>query len=272
VSHPDEQQVLEADSRLDDTVAAWNHYGSVTGDNDLAEHRLAAVLGTQHYGDDAVEKFAALAGESVDTSRDGGRGAALDYGNELANEYLAHMREDTTMQAVLRFARGEGGGATVVARTSALREDLPVVGEGQVVETWSDTATEIARRWRALGERFTVADVADAVDVSKRQVRRVLDELDEPGYVDKTETGEGLANEYDGLEQPAAGEVELPDRDEAVASGSAPGHDPYVDTYTWNVRVRGGETAVQPPREPTPTRARGAPPAPRAAETGPPDD
>jgi DNA-binding transcriptional ArsR family regulator len=266
------RQVLEADSRLDDTVAAWDHYGNVTGDNDLAEHRLAAVLGTQHYGDDAVEKFAALAGETVDTSREDGRGAALDYGSELANEYLAHMREDTTMQAVLRFARGEGGGATVVARTSALREDLPVDAEGQVVETWSDTATEIARRWRALGERFTVADVADAVDVSRRQVRRVLDELDEAGYVDKTETGEGLANEYEGLEQPGAGEAELPDRDEAVASTGEPGHTAYGDIHTWNVRVRGGETAVPPPREPTPARARGAPPAPTAEVARPPDD
>jgi hypothetical protein len=256
------RQVLKGDPRLEDTVGGWAHFGDLKGANDLAEHRLAAVLGSQHYGDDAVERFAALAGEEVDTSRVGGRGAALEYGG-IGDTYLAHMREDQVMQAVLRFARG-GSGATVVARTAALRDDLPVDGRGQVVETWSDTATEIARRWRALGERFTVADVADAVDVSNRQVRRVLDELVEAGYADKTETGEGLANEYEGLEQPPAGEVELPDRDEAVACGSPPGHDPYGDTYTWNVRVRGGETAVPPPREPTPTRARGAPPAPTA--------
>ena len=255
--------VLENDSRLDDTVAAWEHFGNLAGANDLGEHRLGAVFGCQHYGDDAVERFAALDGEAVDVSRDGVRGAELSYDSALGDEYLQHMTEDQVMQAILRFARGDSG-ATVVARTGALREDLPVVGEAQVVGTWSDTATEIARRWRALGERFTVADVADAVDVSNRQVRRVLDELDEAGYVDKIETGDGVANEYDGLEQPAAGEVELPDRDVAVASGSPPGHDPYGDTYTVNVRVRGGETAVPPPREPTPTRARGAPPAPTA--------
>lgn len=43
------------------------------------------------------------------------------------------------MEAVLRFARGDSG-ATAVAHTSELREDLPVVGETQAVESWSDSA------------------------------------------------------------------------------------------------------------------------------------
>jgi len=262
------RQVLEGDARLEDTVADWAHFGDLKGANDLAEHRLAAVLGSQHYGDDAIERFAALAGEEVDTSRDTGRGAALEYGG-VADTYLAHMREDQVMQAVLRFARG-GSGATVVARTSALRDDLPVDGRAQVVETWNDTATAIARRWRALGDEFTVADVADTVDVSPRQVRRVLAELANAGYLDRRDTGEGLANEYDPVEQPGAGEVELPDRDDAVANGATPGHPAYGDIYTWNVRVRGGSSGGDPAPEPTPARTRGAPPAPEAETTGDP--
>ena len=235
ITTKDVREVLEADSRLDDVVAAWENYGNVTGANDLGEHRLAAILGSQHYGDDAVERFCALGGENVDTDRSGGRGGDLDYGSELANTYLKHMRDDQVMQAALRFARG-GSPATVVARTSALRDDLPVVGRGQVVRTWSDTATAIARRWRRLGDRFTVADVADAVDVTKRHVRRELSEFAEAGYLRRVEAADGKATVYEAAGAgPTAGEVDLPTRDDAI--DSQPGRTTHNEYYTWNVRV-----------------------------------
>ena len=258
------RELLENDTRLDDVVTAWDHYGNVTGSNELGGHRLGAVLGSQHYGDHAVERFCALAGEEVDTSRIGGRGAALDYGSALGNTYLKHMREDQTTQAILRFARGDSG-ATVVARTSSLREDLPLVGEGQVVETWSDTATEIAAAYRRLGEQFTIADVADTVDVTRRQVRRVLAELTEAGYLDVVGSGPGVATEYEPAGTPSAGEVELPERGDAVAGGSAPGRNATYLTYTWNVRVFGGDSRATTDDAPVSARHRGGPPAPSAA-------
>jgi len=269
VTGRDVRQVLETDPRLDDIVADWEHFGNLTGANDLGEHQLAAVLGCQHYGDDAVERFAALAGEAVDTDRDSGRGAALDYGTPVANTYLDHMREDQVMQAVLRFARGDSG-ATVVARTSALREDLPVDGRAQVVETWSDTTQQIARRYRALGDRFTVADVADAVDVTPRHVRRVLDELAEIGYIERHNTAPGVANEYDPVAQPDAGEVALPDRDTAAVTGVEPGRDATNKYYTWNVRVSPEDTRPSTARTPVTADMRGVPPAPTAVRGGPP--
>jgi DNA-binding transcriptional ArsR family regulator len=256
--------VLENDTRLDDVVAEWENYGNLTGDNQLGDHRLAAILGSQHYGDHAIERFCALAGEEVDTDRVGGRGADLEYGSGLANAYLQHMREDQTMQAILRFTRGDSG-ATVVARTSALREDLPVVGDAQVVETWSDTATEVARAYRRLGAEFTIADVADAVDVTRRQVRRVLAELAEAGYIRRVGGGSGVANVYEPADTPGAGEVDLPEREAAD-----PGRSPHNQYYTWNVRVFGGETAPDTARDTSPPRQRGAPPAPTAVDTGDP--
>lgn len=179
------------------------------------------------------------------------------------------MREDTVMQAILRFARGDSG-ATVVARTSALREDLPVDGRAQVVETWSDTTQQIARRYRALGDRFTVADVADAVDVTPRQVRRVLDELAEAGYIERHDTGPGVANEYDPVAQPDTGEVALPDRDTAAVTGVEPGRDAANKYYTWNVRVSPGDTRLSTARTTTTADMRGIPPAPRGVRGGPP--
>lgn len=257
------REVLEDDTRLDGVVSAWDHYGNVTGSNDLGDHRLAAVLGSQHYGDDAIERFCALAGEEVDTDRVGGRGTELDYGSDLANTYLKHMREDQTTQAILRFTRGNSG-ATVIARTSALREDLPVVGNAQIVETWSDTATQVARTYRRLSGAFTIADVADAVDVSRRQVRRVLAELTDAGYICRVGGGNGIANVYQSANEPGAGEVDLPLREEVVVA--EPGQSGVNQYYTWNVRVFGGETVTNMARDVLPVRSRGPPPSPTTVE------
>jgi len=258
------REVLEADERLDDVVSAWDNYGNVTGSNELGEHRLAAILGCQHFGDDAVERFAALAGESVETDRSAGRGAALAYGSELGEAYLAHMTEDQTTQAILRFARG-GSGATVVARTSALGDDLPVVGDAQVVKTWSDTATTIAREYRRLGSEFTTADVREVVDVSDRHVRRVLAELADAGYVRRVEASPGRATTYERVDDPNAGDVSLPEREEAV-SVADPGHTASNEYYTWNVRVFGGDMGDTRSDAAVAAPTLRAPPAPAAAD------
>ena len=257
------REVLENDSRLDDVVAEWEHFGNLAGANDLGAHRLGAVLGCQHYGDDAIERFAALDGEAVDVSRDRGRGAELSYDSDLGDEYLAHMTEDQVLQAILRFARGDSG-ATVVARTAALSPDLPVVGEAQVVETWSDTATAIARRWREIGGEFTVADVVDAVDVKRRQVRRVLGELEAAGYVEQVSSGAGVATVYAPGDQPGAGEVDLAAREDAVDASA--GRAVSQEYHTWNVRVVGGSPTLSVGETPSPTRPAGAPPAPHAVD------
>ena len=228
------RQVLEDDAQAADATSAWENYGNLKGSNELGHHQLGALLGCQHYGDRAVERMAAFAGEEIERS---GYGSTLDYGGEVANEYLGHMREDQVMQAVLRFARGDSG-ALVFAHTAALRSDLPVVGEGQVIKSWSPTARQIAEEWRRCpGEEFTLSDVADAVDVGKRQVRRVLNEFAEAGYLERHDPGDGLANEYTPIDQPGAGEAKI----EGVTPDveSEPGQDDLEVYYTANVRVPG---------------------------------
>ena len=181
------------------------------------------------------------------------------------------MTEDKTMQAILRFARGEDGGATVVARTSALRDDLPVVGRGEVVETWSDTATNIVKKARSLGDGFTSADVRSAVDVGDRQVRRVLGELVDAGYLQRTDGGPGVAHEYDQVGEPGAGEVSIPDRDEAVPDTDPPGHSSSNTYYTRNVRVFASDRPRKDNSTPPPRTYARAPPAPGTIEgVGPP--
>jgi len=233
------EETLE--ERLDGVASTTGHYGDLKGSNALAPHRLAVLLGCQHYGDHVVERWAALAGEEATRT---GHGMALDYNSRVANTALAHMREDQVMQAALRFGR-DSDGALVFAHTAALRDDLPVVADGEVVRTFSEQAQAIARAAGDLTRqpRFTAADVRDRVDgfdPDPRSVRRVLSELAEFGYLEKTETPNGYANEFSVETEPGSAEVELPELD-SRADESEPGRDPLEVYYTWSVRVSGGD-------------------------------
>jgi hypothetical protein len=79
----------------------------------------------------------------------------------------------------------------------------------------------------------------------------------------------GVACVYGPAGQPGAGEVDLPDRDGAVDATA--GHSASNESYTWNVRVFGGDPPTETDSTRRSTRPRGAPPAPQALEeTGPP--
>jgi DNA-binding transcriptional ArsR family regulator len=235
----------ELEPRITDVAGAVEHYGNVTGSNALSDHNLAVVLGTQHYGDRVLEQFAALAGEEVTRS---GRGMNLDYGSDVANEYLRLMSEDQTMQAILRFGRDEEG-ALVFAHTAAIREDVPVVADGDMVEAFSKGTLQVAQAARGrVGGRFTVDDLADEVDVSRRTVQRALAELTELGHLNRHKRGEGRANSYRTVDDPGTGVASLP---ELEGPGSGTEADPdgdVVDYYTWSVGVRGANEDIAPTR------------------------
>lgn len=187
------------------------------------------------------------------------------------------MREDETLQAILRFGRDEEG-AVVFAHTSALAECLPVVAEGQVVKTFTANGraiTEVARQYR--DDPFAISDLVDDVDCSRETVRRTLNEFAALGYLTKHETKEGLANGYQSLDEPGAGEVELPDLDDPFTPDGPPdrsaeneGDDhhesPITRCYTWNVEVDADDVSDSARREST----RATLPAPEKITAGPP--
>ena len=246
----------EIASRIEDDIAAIDHYGNITGSNALGELNLGAVLGCRHFGDAVIEKWAAFAGESVYRA---GHGADLNYDSATANTYLKHMREDQTLQAILRFGRDQEG-AVVFAHTTALSESLPIVADGAVVKAFSKSkraVTRAARQYR--GQQFAVSDIAPEVDCDKRTVRRALNEFADLGYLAKRETKNGLANSYRTTEEPGVGEADLPDLDEPFTSADGlesasggrgrsagdPDGSPSSVSSTGFVWVVGGETDAE---------------------------
>ncbi|WP_424004857.1 hypothetical protein ACOZ4I_17375 (plasmid) [Haloarcula salina] len=244
---------------LDEHASDLINYENMKGSDALGDRRVLVILGTQHYSDAVPEKWGVLAGE--DAGRGDTRGAGLDYGSDVANAYLQYMREDYTMQAILRAGRNDQ--ATVVfAHTSALRDDLPVDDEGAVLSAHSKGTLAVAEAAKQFtGEVFTANDVVEAIAdddraVGRRQVQNVLADLRESGYLRVVqEGGPGVGYEYELDEDPGTADIDLPDAESA--------DDSTPETYeksanrklhTWNFRSRDdevGETGVTPPSRPT---------------------
>jgi DNA-binding transcriptional ArsR family regulator len=213
------------------------------GSDALGDHQVAVLLGSQHYGDTAPEKWGLVAGESP--GRGDTKGGALDYGSDVANAYLRFMREDHTMQGILRAGRNDDT-TVVFAHTSALRADLPVDAEGALVSAHSKGTLQVVEAAADLRSgRFTAPDVAEAIGadgVGLRQVQNVLADLRDAGYVDVRERGSrGRAYDYDGVEDPGLAEVELPD-----VGGGGENEIRTMRSYSWNFVIdeadRTGET------------------------------
>lgn len=166
------------------------------------------------------------------------------------------------MQAILRFGRDEEG-AIVFAHTAALRDDLPVVGDGAVVRAFSENTQAVARAAKAHRDHtFTVGDLVDEVDCSRRTVRRALNEFAELGYLKKRETQTGVANQFGELQEPGVGEADLPDLETPVEPGDDPDNTPLEQSNTGFVWVVGRTNRS----EPQPGRVRSHLPAPNGGD------
>jgi hypothetical protein len=92
------------------------------------------------------------------------------------------------------------------------------------------------------------------------------------GDLQRTEGGPGVAHEYNQVSDPGAGEVSIPDRDDAIAEADPPGHSSSNTYYTRNVRVFAGDRGREDDSPAVPAPTARAPPAPGTIEvSGPPD-
>jgi len=211
-------------------TADHEHYGNLKSSNEYAEERLGAVVGSNHYGDEYIQKWGAYAGETVE--RGDGKGIDLTYG-EFGDKILTHMREHETLQAAMRFGR-DGNGATVYIHTAAIPDWVPIAGEGRVIDTWSDGMKQVLDAVNGLGS-WRTAEIADhpGVKIGERQVRDHLNKLAERGFLNRETAGRGFVWHDDGLHrvnEHGAVEINVVDDQETVAEVAR------NTSYTWGFR------------------------------------
>ena len=216
-----------------------DYSGNLRGSDEYGEERLAVQLGSSHHGDHELRRRAAWLREEVDVS---GKGMDRDYGSDLANSLLRQMRENQTIQNVMRVGR-DGGGATVLLKTAAYPDYTPVAGKGSVTP-WPTGMKEVLEAWAAISpgplKTVEVSEIAshEAVSVSERQVRNALESFVELGYVKKGDhPNDGRKNVYvdDGLgnvDPEEYAEVELPELDWPALPGEEDGGSPEVRLTT----------------------------------------
>lgn len=129
-----------------------------------------------------------------------------------------------------------------------------------------DVHGERARHYRSScqyrGEAFGITDIVDTVNCSRETIRRTLNEQAALGYLTKHETKNGLVNDYETIEEPDAGEVELPGLDDPFTPDGPPDRggenedddhheSPITRYYMWNVEVDADDLSKSPRRQST---------------------
>lgn len=169
------EQYEDAGFRRDGIVETFEYPGNLRGTNKYADTRFAVQLGSSHHGDYEIARRAAWLGADIDPD---GRGHNREYGSTVGDKILKQMREQQTLQNILRFGR-DGGGATILLHTGAFPDWLPVEGQG-TVDPWSDGMRQVHEAWQDLsvstGTSLTVSDIHDheAVSVTKTRARSIL--------------------------------------------------------------------------------------------------
>jgi DNA-binding transcriptional ArsR family regulator len=146
----------------------------------------------------------------------------------------------------MRFGR-DGNGAVVYVHTDTLPEWVPLAAEGRVRRTWSEGMREVLTAAERRDE-WTTAELADAVDLSTRQVRDHLHRLVDDGVVDAEYDGSGYVWHDDGLHrvnENGAVELEPVADDELGADESA--EVARSSVYTWDFRTHAGSDAKETP-------------------------
>jgi len=236
-------------------VAETKHYGNVLGSNEFDDTRLGAVIGSNHYGDGYIKKWGAYAGEAV--ARGEEKGSGLSYSG-FGDDVLQHMREHDTLQAAMRFGR-DGNGAVVYVHTNTLPEWVPVAGEGRVLQTWSDGMRAVVDALEDL-TTATTAEIAERVDLSRRQVLNHLEDLRERGVLNRgqdPEDGRRVRWTDDGLHRLADhGDVDLEPVDLEDLTDAEVAEVARSSTYTWSFRnPTGGPSGSRGGTPPVPASA-----------------
>lgn len=176
------------------TIAGTSTYfGNIRGSNDLAQEKVGVVLGSPHYGDPYIEKWAALFGEAAEGS---GKGIDKKYGT-FGTEVLRHMRENQVLQAIFRFAR-DASKTTVYVNTAAIPGWVPRELALGVLRVRADAERRVIDSLSDLGSA-SGSVIANQTGDSPNTVRYHLGNLEEEGVVQKTGKNRGTKWHDNGL-------------------------------------------------------------------------
>jgi len=187
----DRDDLIDLDKRpdrwavTDGPVDEPMRYGNLLGSNQFDTTRVGAVIGSSHYGDGYIGKWAAYAGEAATLGTDArgqdeqGRMTQLEYG-ETGDRIHEHMKTET-LQAMFRFGR-DGNGATVYVDSDVLPDWVPVHGHGEVATT-CDGLRGTIEALEDLDGPSTTAEIEDhdAVQITPQAIRNRLETLREAG-------------------------------------------------------------------------------------------
>lgn len=211
---------------LEELTNAVEHYSNLKGMNTFEKERLGIVLGNPHPGDDEIEKWAALAGESAERKEVNGEpltGKDTDYGS-FGNEVMYTLVHDEVLQAAMRFGRHEDvQGATVFIHTSAIPGWVPVEKKIPTIQSWLSGKKGMKKTIKAIrtleGWQHRIWKATELYDlvaeIEPHTVRDRLDDLAEQGYIEfQGKKGQGNSKHYTNLcldDAGSFGHVEFPE-------------------------------------------------------------
>jgi hypothetical protein len=231
------------DIHLDALAGNTAYYGNVLGSNEFSDTRVGAVIGSMHYGDNFIKKWAAYDGAAAE--RNDEKGIALGYG-DVGDEILTHMRDHQTLQTAMRFGR-DGNGAVVYIHTNTLPEWVPIAGDGRVLTTWSDGRRQVIDALADL-EAPTTAEIADHpdVEIGLRGVFDHLETLADRGVLDRRQDdrdGRRLVWRDNGIDRLGDhGDVEVEPVDVADLDDDEVQELARSTLYTWEFMNLAGES------------------------------
>jgi len=179
-------------------IACAEHYGNLLGSNRLDTCQVGVLSGSQHFGDNFIEKWGAYHSHAVERER---QGVDITYG-PLGDEIYQHMVRNQTLQAAMRFGRESNDPTVVFVNTNTLPEWVPVVDQVKAVRI-SEGLRSVADAIRGVDEWQTTEDVSNhpQVDVGISMVRKHLQRLHEMGLIERKNEGRGKVVRDEKLER-----------------------------------------------------------------------
>ena len=164
--------IEEYDEEIEEYTDNSLNFARILSSNKFQDKQLGFVTGMRNYGDEYVFKWGSYLNKSVSVDRSGDE-TEYQFGNETFNVFPLYR--NLTLQDVFRFGRNKEP-TTVYVNTSGLPEWVPV--DREELDTHSRSKLAVIRFLRESDNQHSRKEIAEGTDFSKKQVGRVLNQLE----------------------------------------------------------------------------------------------